>query len=485
MLFAMRKPSSYGSGPGKISTSAPLATSAALLALLSYPVRGYDFLINDTAPGGYYTDILDGGTNEVIGGLYQDAVFDSTGERIGTNRGCAYYFDDVDGDPEWPWKYNVNEYMFLDGGDCIYLETYIVACTGKYERYTGGTLREVVISEDPNFVSELTLYERDDGPTTADDSGNGDAVMTAFRVTSPGAYYYSMIADQNNSEIGSKFQDLILDSSGNAVGVNQGFAYYFPNDTFINNLGYSSDTGNENRIFQFDNGEYILAIDDAIVYGSGPYQKFQGSIFLEESISTSPIYVSDITLVVDDETVAAGAGAGDASGGDAMLNVISEGGFHEAITDPETGYEIGARFQNPVLDPSTGERIGTNQGSGFYFPPAPYTRDVQYGNRHFFLKEGTFIIYNGVVVGANGIYKKYVGGIIQETVNSMTPYNSTILLVEPSAKDANSTGVGKEPQAEVDGSSANSNGGSHRQLGHGLLIISQTFLVLFLGIAAL
>jgi len=67
----------------------------------------------------------------------------------------------------------------------------------------------------------------------------------------------------------------------------------------------------------------------------------------------------------------------------------------------------------------------------------------------------------------------------------MTPYNSTILLVEPSAKDANSAGVDNEPQAEVDGSSTNSNGGSHMQLGRGLLIISQAILVLFQGITAL
>ena len=67
----------------------------------------------------------------------------------------------------------------------------------------------------------------------------------------------------------------------------------------------------------------------------------------------------------------------------------------------------------------------------------------------------------------------------------MTPYNSTILLVEePSAKDANSTGVDNEPQAEVDGSSTNSNGGSHMQLGRGLLIMSQA-IVLFQGITAL
>ena len=124
--------------------------------------------------------------------------------------------------------------------------------------------------------------------------------MTTFRITSAGGYYFSM-TDQNNSQFGSKFQDNMLDSAGNVVGVNHGFALQY----------------NVNRIFQFDDSEYLLAINDAIVYGSGPYQKFQGSTFLEDTISTSPNYVADIVLVIDDETEADAANA--ALGGDVML----------------------------------------------------------------------------------------------------------------------------------------------------------------------
>jgi len=125
------------------------------------------------------------------------------------------------------------------------------------------------------------------------------------------------------------------------------------------------------------------------------------------------------------------------------------------------------------------------QGYAFHFPPSDYTLGhVGNGNRHFDLKEGSMNVYNEVVVSANGTYKKFIGGIIQETVYSVVPYNSTILLVEPSAKDVNSTGVGKEPPAEIDESSTTSNGGSHMQLGIGLLIISHIIVVIFHGITS-
>jgi hypothetical protein len=120
--------------------------------------------------------------------------------------------------------------------------------------------------------------------------------------------------------------------------------------------------------------------------------------------------------------------------------------------DSETGNQIGIRFQNNVFHVSTGARIGTNQGYGPLFPPNDYTLNIQ-SNRHFYLNEGSLVIYNEVVVGATGIYKRYTGGIVTETVESLDPYyNATILLMEPSNMG------GDESPAE---SSTNS-GGSYR-----------------------
>ena len=89
---------------------------------------GYDLLINASAACGFYLDMMDGATNETIGRMYQDPVFESTGTRIGTNQGYVYYF----GNPENATKMNSNSnwYMFLDGGNLIMLNSFIVSGTG-------------------------------------------------------------------------------------------------------------------------------------------------------------------------------------------------------------------------------------------------------------------------------------------------------------------------------------------------------------------
>ena len=67
------------------------------------------------------------------------------------------------------------------------------------------------------------------------------------------------------------------------------------------------------------------------------------------------------------------------------------------------------------------------------------------------MNEGSLVIYNEVIVGATGIYKRFTGGNVTETVDSLHPYyNATILLMEPTG--------GEESPAE---SSTNS-GGSYR-----------------------
>ena len=141
--------------------------------------------------------------------------------------------------------------------------------------------------------------------------------------------------------------------------------------------------------------------------------------------------------------------------------------------DSKTGNQIGIRFQNPVFHVSTGARIGTNQGYGPLFPFNDYTLNI-HSNRHFYLNEGSLVIYNEVVVGATGIYKRYTGGIVTETVESLDPYyTATILLMEPSNMG------GDESPAE---SSTNS-GGSYR---HSIVewcilsVLSQSILSLML-----
>jgi len=394
--------------------------------LLITPVHGYDLLINASAGGGFYLDMMDGVTNETIGRMYQDPVFDSTGTRIGTNQGYVYYFDNPENDTEM--NSNSNRYMFLDGGNLIMLNSFIVSGTGTFEKFTGGMIQETIVPDEVVYAAEMTLIERNDEPAVTDLSD--DNIVTNFLITSVGGYYFP-ITSGDSQQIGEKFQNPMLDSDNNVIGVNQGFGYNFPNDTYIFDLGYTgAELLNTNRIFQFDNGERIFAINQVVVFGSGPYQKYEGSTFLEDIISADPDYVANISLVID----AADTAQDDATvaSSDAVLRITNENGFYEAMFDSKTGNQIGIRFQNPVFHLSTGARIGTNQGYGFLFPPNDYTLNIQ-SNRHFYLNEGSLVIYNEVVIGATGIYKRYTGGIVTETVESLDPYyNATILLMEPS-----------------------------------------------------
>lgn len=445
---------------GHPSTLRPMMRSVTYASLLSYLtvaprgfIHGYDLLIN--ASGGFFLDIVDSATNVTIGGMFQDPVFDSTGTRIGTNQGYEYYFDNPDMNAT-KMNSNSNRYMFLDGGNLIMLNSFIVAGTGKYEKFTGGMIQERVVPDEVVYAAEVTLIERNNDPAVTDLSD--DNIVTNFRVTSVGGYYFP-ITDDNFTQIGEKFQNPMMDSDDNVIGINQGFAYNFPNDTYVKELL------NTNRIFQFDNGERIVAINQVVVFGSGPYQKYEGSIFMEDIISADPDYVANITLVIDAADTAEDDATVASSG--VVLSITNDNGFYEAIADSTTGNQIGFRFQNPVFDGLMGTRIGTNQGYGFLFPPNNYTLNIQ-SNRHFYLNEGSLIIYDEVVVGATGIYKKYTGGIVTETVHSLYPYNATVLLMEPS-------NMGKE---ESPAESSNS-GGSYR---HTIVewcilsVLSQSFL---------
>jgi hypothetical protein len=391
--------------------------------------------------------MMDGATNETIGRMYQDPVFDSNGTRIGTNQGYVYYI----GNPENATEMNSNSnwYMFLDGGNLIMLNSFIVAGTGTYEKFTGGMIQERVVPDEVVYAAEVTLIERNHEPAVTDLSN--DNIVTNFGVTSVGGYYFP-ITDGDSQQIGEKFQNPMMDSDNNVIGVNQGFAYNFPNDTYIFDLGYTgAELLNTNRIFQFDNGERIFAINQVVVFGSGPYQKYEGSTFLEDIISADPDYVANISLVIDDADTAPDDAT--VASSDIVLRITSENGFHESITDSKTGNQIAQRFQNHIFDVSTGARIGTNQGYGFLFPPNNYTDNVQRANRHFFMNEGSLVIYNQVIVGATGIYKRFTGGNVTETVDNLhlhPYYNATILLMEPTG--------GEESPAE---SSTNS-GGSYR-----------------------
>ena len=168
---------------------------------------------------------------------------------------------------------------------------------------------------------------------------------------------------------------------------------------------------NSNRIFQFNDGEYVYAENNGIVFGSGPYQKYERGMYTED------VYDSSITFIADssvNDNEAASSPQEEAP----TMYITTIGRFYEPILYPKTGAVIGSRYQNPIFDSSSNDakRIGTEQGFDFNFPSAMNTRrDLLQGNRQLYLLDGTITIYNDIVVGATGIYKKYVRKVIHAT----------------------------------------------------------------------
>jgi len=66
---------------------------------------------------------------------------------------------------------------------------------------------------------------------------DGNAATTTFHITNLGGYYYSMITYQSNPQIGDNFQNQCWILSVMLLESIMMFAYIFPNDTYIYDLG--------------------------------------------------------------------------------------------------------------------------------------------------------------------------------------------------------------------------------------------------------
>ena len=415
---------------------------------VSSPKTSKTLRLNDTAR--FYSPLKDGATGEVFGGIFQDDVYDETGQtRLGTNQG--YYFDfpadhgaysanDTDGDSS---AYsNANIILFLEEGELHVMNDKIVSGTGIYQRFTGGHMREEIVTYDPVYSSFFTFFEPEEETTNQEESDNEVEFSTeTLRVVSEGGYYFPFFQNTTGESelIGQKFVDRVFETEGNStqqrIGANQGFAFYFPI------LNESIPYYNGNRRFFLKDG-LMDVLNEVIVRATGRYEKYTGTLFSERVVSTDPSFVSEVTLSTTKAASAnvwnngtnapASKGEKTTSNEGCDFSITSQGGFYAPINDPDSGEQMGERFQNPVTDPD-GNQIGINQGYGFNFPPDPanYTKAIAQGNRIFYLNEGTLNVFNEVVVHATGIYESYTGGRFRETIVSYNPhYVSEIKLVK-------------------------------------------------------
>eukprot|EP00563_Minutocellus_polymorphus_P018852 CAMPEP_0197722322 /NCGR_PEP_ID=MMETSP1434-20131217/5054_1 /TAXON_ID=265543 /ORGANISM="Minutocellus polymorphus, Strain CCMP3303" /LENGTH=462 /DNA_ID=CAMNT_0043307463 /DNA_START=163 /DNA_END=1551 /DNA_ORIENTATION=+ len=391
----------------------------------------YDLLLNNTDGNYHYTKEITDGSGQIIGGVYQDSVFDTSGHLLGLNQGYAFNFDNGT-------SFNYNNVMSLGDGNQIYwLEFAIIYATGIYERYEGGSIELNFVEPDPNFVAEITLHEP---PEPVHQEEESESIK--LRITSEGGHYVPITS--TGEQIGQTFQNPITmpDSSdpNQVVGVNQGYGFLFPQDSFITDvLGYSSPEqvlGNRHFALAGDDGGEMLVFNEQVLHATGSLRNYAGATLVEEILSTDPQYVADITLTVpsDAEDI---ENEGVSNGG-YNFRVTAEGGFWEAIL-AEDGSVIGRRFKNPVYN-SSNVRIGTNEGYAFGFPATNITSLKEYNaNRKFYVRGGTLDVLNEVIVAASGIYGKYSGGRLEEKVVSESPaFVSEITLVEPTVSE---TGV--------------------------------------------
>ena len=479
--------------PPSIFSAAVCAFSTTMMS-----VDGYQLVINNTAPGAYYQNITSIGSSskwntsnnnssnettdgvEVIGGLYQDVLYDTKGNRVDHAIHQGYVIFSKEEGQE-----NYNDFFYFeeeddDDGSMIIstinvLNMYIMSANGTYAQYSGGTLSLNVLQYDPVYIAEVTLMEPPllPSPTTTD----ANATMT-FRVTNEGGWTEGINQEdpvgEDDVAIGLRFQDTILHPDGannnsTVIGMKMGFLFKFPKLEGIDTWWNSNEQYN---LHENNDGDgvldgTILMLNDVIVYATGNYSQFVGGQFHEDIVPVSdqqPYFIADITLSQsttdntenpppdnDAATATADDDDDDDDNNDGSYNFIikNEGGFRASIDAVLTGDKIGGRFQNSILDPN-GKRIGTNQGYGFKFPipaaefnlttnPLPWQRNIR-----FFFQDGntgSLEVFNDYIASASGNYTKYQGGQFSENIiaDNATSFISEVTLIPPKTKPTTTT----------------------------------------------
>ena len=256
------------------------ATIFLLTPFLIGVVGAYDFSV--TSEGGFYSSI-DNTTGVQIGERFQNNAISPEGKMIGISQGFAFNFKpDTSPDPA-----NRNWIFFLEGGQLDVLDQAIVSGTGKYEKYTGGTVQQQITSVDPTYTSEITLVEPQQIMALEEESNN--ELETQFQFGFEGGYV-QLIYDTSGEQIGTLFQvDMLVKnvSSGdfNVIGgLNQGYAINFPNageDSYIEKYqpaNSSAEVVLTNRLFFIEGGDVLTTLDNTIIQGTGAYSKYTGGM---------------------------------------------------------------------------------------------------------------------------------------------------------------------------------------------------------------
>ena len=173
--------------------------------------------------------------------------------------------------------------------EILVFNTHVIHGKNGLEQYSGTTFSEIVLSTDPNYISEITL-------TVPSEGGYGEEYMSKgpydFRITAEGGFY-DPILDINGKQIGERFQNPVFNSSNVRIGTNQGYGFNFPSSNFAPPIAHG------NRLFYFEEGT-LDVLNEVIVAASGIYSKYKGGRFNETIVSYNPVFVSEVILLESD-----------------------------------------------------------------------------------------------------------------------------------------------------------------------------------------
>ena len=357
---------------------------------------------------------------------FQDIVKNTTGDIVvGRTQGYVFLF------PNSTFNNGNVKIIWDDGSHIDVINEAIVAGTGDYQKYVGGSVNRIVESPDPNYVAQVTLVEPPPSSSSAKEDDDGSLTV---RITAEGGFYQAIndySADDNSTgpQIGERFQNQVyakgkFGASSLPIGMNQGYC-----------IGPIC-----NRVFSSGNGTLIL-LDDAIVSATGPYSRFSGGGIIQNEIANNTEgYVADVTFYMKGTDIVNGDivdGADDKAPPSEVTFLLNSG------TDPSSsiyapllngdGQQIGERFESiPLLASGSGESKGTITGYCFNFPPINGTDIAQNCNRRLSLNGGDLTVFNEIIVQGTGSYEKFTGGRFEEIVVSKEdPVSSRITIIPP------------------------------------------------------
>ena len=237
-----------------------------------------------TGEGGFYLPLTSQDGKEQYGEMFQNPIHvknTTTGDweeiSMGNiNQGFAFNYN-TSSDPFIAAKRTLllNRLFFLPGGVLTVLDESIVQGTGVYSKYTEGSFNESTISNDPKYIAEITLLEKE----PVDSHLVNHPEVTIYLDASKQNMMEPMLTSMGTS-IGVRMHVPVNNEDGIRIGTLLGYGYRFPDP--------AGATRNVNKHLFLKDGDLTM-FNEYIVHGTGIYAGYAGG--------SAPMSGGKITLV--------------------------------------------------------------------------------------------------------------------------------------------------------------------------------------------